>query len=198
MRDEACYACRPAPPVPCAVEIPLIGSPSRWKKSQGMISPVSRARVSALFFCASKTLRRAGMRGNCRPSPFFVSPGLSLSQPALKSTCFHLASQQFGSEPPGLGRGSRRTRVCSTLLVDRVPFMFFSDLRAHLRRHRWHRLAFRYGSVTQVFLESRLGKDEDDRQSFGSRILQGNRKSTRLNSSHPSISYAVFCLKKKK
>src|SRR5438309_8188418 len=28
--------------------------------------------------------------------------------------------------------------------------------------------------------------------------LQGDRKSTRLNSSHSSISYAVFCLKKKK
>src|SRR5690348_18154937 len=27
--------------------------------------------------------------------------------------------------------------------------------------------------------------------------IQGDRKSTRLNSSHPSISYAVFCLKKK-
>src|SRR5690348_17599790 len=27
---------------------------------------------------------------------------------------------------------------------------------------------------------------------------QSDRKSTRLNSSHPSISYAVFCLKKKK
>src|SRR5438876_6887402 len=27
---------------------------------------------------------------------------------------------------------------------------------------------------------------------------QGDRKSTRLNSSHPSTSYAVFCLKKKK
>src|SRR5690348_17656484 len=27
---------------------------------------------------------------------------------------------------------------------------------------------------------------------------QKDRKSTRLNSSHPSISYAVFCLKKKK
>src|SRR5690348_18418253 len=27
---------------------------------------------------------------------------------------------------------------------------------------------------------------------------QTDRKSTRLNSSHPSISYAVFCLKKKK
>src|SRR5690348_18111349 len=29
-------------------------------------------------------------------------------------------------------------------------------------------------------------------------LLQPDRKSTRLNSSHPSISYAVFCLKKKK
>src|SRR5690348_18073498 len=28
--------------------------------------------------------------------------------------------------------------------------------------------------------------------------VAGDRKSTRLNSSHPSISYAVFCLKKKK
>src|SRR5437868_9078539 len=28
-------------------------------------------------------------------------------------------------------------------------------------------------------------------------FLQGDRKSTRLNSSHVSISYAVFCLKKK-
>src|SRR5689334_24121470 len=28
--------------------------------------------------------------------------------------------------------------------------------------------------------------------------LDGDRKSTRLNSSHSSISYAVFCLKKKK
>src|SRR5690242_21530591 len=29
------------------------------------------------------------------------------------------------------------------------------------------------------------------------RLLRGDRKSTRLNSSHMSISYAVFCLKKK-
>src|SRR3712207_8122518 len=32
----------------------------------------------------------------------------------------------------------------------------------------------------------------------GSRICRGDRKSTRLNSSHANISYAVFCLKKKK
>src|SRR3712207_7093610 len=30
------------------------------------------------------------------------------------------------------------------------------------------------------------------------RECQGDRKSTRLNSSHANISYAVFCLKKKK
>src|SRR6266487_5905604 len=29
-------------------------------------------------------------------------------------------------------------------------------------------------------------------------VTRRDRKSTRLNSSHPSISYAVFCLKKKK
>src|SRR5438876_5406957 len=32
----------------------------------------------------------------------------------------------------------------------------------------------------------------------GGRNASQDRKSTRLNSSHPSISYAVFCLKKKK
>src|SRR3712207_7556626 len=51
-----------------------------------------------------------------------------------------------------------------------------------------------------------LGKGEDglkpQLQAPGHRILArldsvGDRKSTRLNSSHANISYAVFCLKKK-
>src|SRR5689334_24185800 len=33
---------------------------------------------------------------------------------------------------------------------------------------------------------------------LGQKFGDGDRKSTRLNSSHSSISYAVFCLKKKK
>src|SRR5690348_4449365 len=33
---------------------------------------------------------------------------------------------------------------------------------------------------------------------YGKTLALADRKSTRLNSSHPSISYAVFCLKKKK
>src|SRR5256886_4166199 len=35
-------------------------------------------------------------------------------------------------------------------------------------------------------------------QMFGDASAKGDRKSTRLNSSHSQISYAVFCLKKKK
>src|SRR5215217_9371237 len=33
---------------------------------------------------------------------------------------------------------------------------------------------------------------------LGARAVEEDRKSTRLNSSHANISYAVFCLKKKK
>src|SRR5690348_17787687 len=53
-------------------------------------------------------------------------------------------------------------------------------------------------------LSTLFGKsDADNRQflqvpRFVARIDGLDRKSTRLNSSHPSISYAVFCLKKKK
>src|SRR3712207_7832184 len=53
--------------------------------------------------------------------------------------------------------------------------------------------AFRFqGSGGEHLLQLRLG--------FGSQGglgLLGDRKSTRLNSSHANISYAVFCLKKK-
>src|SRR2546422_2991870 len=52
-------------------------------------------------------------------------------------------------------------------------------------------------------LDLRLGHDQ--RRGEGDRIAPGrgmrstsDRESTRLNSSHGSISYAVFCLKKKK
>src|SRR5438309_4078780 len=38
---------------------------------------------------------------------------------------------------------------------------------------------------------------EGDRRSVGWERQRKDRKSTRLNSSHSSISYAVFCLKKK-
>src|SRR3712207_8632393 len=40
-------------------------------------------------------------------------------------------------------------------------------------------------------IETEIGGEDEDKS-------EGDRKSTRLNSSHANISYAVFCLKKKK
>src|SRR3974390_3584853 len=48
--------------------------------------------------------------------------------------------------------------------------------------------------ISWVFQEARLAKGE---LTFRGRRVE-DRKSTRLNSSHLYISYAVFCLKKKK
>src|SRR5207302_7977369 len=42
------------------------------------------------------------------------------------------------------------------------------------------------------------GIDDDEENGGGGKIFIADRKSTRLNSSHVKISYAVFCLKKKK
>src|SRR5690348_17840335 len=59
-----------------------------------------------------------------------------------------------------------------------------------------------YGEAERVVgdLTGELGNR--DQYFFATKVWtngkQADRKSTRLNSSHPSISYAVFCLKKKK
>src|SRR5690348_17610218 len=60
---------------------------------------------------------------------------------------------------------------------------------------------------TTLFRSKEHGIEGEAAESIVSKIADGyvpwqeaslDRKSTRLNSSHPSISYAVFCLKKKK
>src|SRR5437868_12470935 len=55
---------------------------------------------------------------------------------------------------------------------------------------------FRSGRRRRPALGPPLGRLPGRRRGPG--IVPGDRKSTRLNSSHVSISYAVFCLKKKK
>src|SRR5207249_8242736 len=50
-----------------------------------------------------------------------------------------------------------------------------------------------FASDTEAFY-GRLG----GARRLSQRAIESDRKSTRLNSSHVSISYAVFCLKKKK
>src|SRR5256886_13147356 len=57
----------------------------------------------------------------------------------------------------------------------------------------------RGGNERGLLVSERLGAAEDVRRlSHGAKTSGKDRKSTRLNSSHSQISYAVFCLKKKK
>src|SRR5438874_7310466 len=63
------------------------------------------------------------------------------------------------------------------------------------RTNFWGRGALRYGPL-QFNAASRDGFDVDWPISYDD--VKPDRKSTRLNSSHVEISYAVFCLKKKK
>src|SRR5690348_17484258 len=49
-----------------------------------------------------------------------------------------------------------------------------------------------------VALDKRGKRMKGDMPAKNASLVKADRKSTRLNSSHPSISYAVFCLKKKK
>src|SRR2546422_8370184 len=94
----------------------------------------------------------------------------------------------------------------------------------YLRRHAWLKRrgqdAFDWTSHQLIFERASLADDDDacdcveqnalflshgvrttNKNSSGliqQRLRAGDRKSTRLNSSHGYISYAVFCLKKKK
>src|SRR5690348_17368167 len=60
-----------------------------------------------------------------------------------------------------------------------------------------HRFQFQ-NTVIRDWNGQKLYDLADLSKSRGKRVVEPlDRKSTRLNSSHPSISYAVFCLKKK-
>src|SRR5690349_22047932 len=61
-----------------------------------------------------------------------------------------------------------------------------SGLRVHPKRRRHVSLPTRYREI--IFAPTMVGHVKSSQ----------DRKSTRLNSSHVEISYAVFCLKKKK
>src|SRR5690348_17655147 len=60
------------------------------------------------------------------------------------------------------------------------------------------RLPGRRAGAVQRVSGNLFGKLRQETDFAGDVGDEGDRKSTRLNFSHPSISYAVFCLKKKK
>src|SRR3712207_8311140 len=84
------------------------------------------------------------------------------------------------------------------LMIRRPPrstlFPYTTLFRSKVGRSRFHSL------TEQVFPTLfRIGKVEGVSVFDGSHPISfSDRKSTRLNSSHANISYAVFCLKKKK
>src|SRR3712207_7467080 len=94
----------------------------------------------------------------------------------------------------------------STLFPYTTLFRSVGHLEAHL--------VLDVGGVDAVALAELAGlrvevvlRHDEQRQALGARAAgaldadragQQDRKSTRLNSSHANISYAVFCLKKKK
>src|SRR5690348_17957950 len=88
------------------------------------------------------------------------------------------------------------------LLVIPINLFFFSSRRRHTRwTGDWSSdvcssdLVAERRRVLQPVAREPVAADVGNEDPAGE--LQGDRKSTRLNSSHPSISYAVFCLKKK-
>src|SRR5438876_8818396 len=84
--------------------------------------------------------------------------------------------------------------VCDMLFL--LIFFFFLMIRRPPRSTLFpYTTLFRSAWVGQVRYAYADGRGGQQRYAYG---LEIDRKSTRLNSSHPSISYAVFCLKKKK
>src|SRR5699024_12494471 len=59
--------------------------------------------------------------------------------------------------------------------------------------------AYRFLTVSRGVADVIFARTDNFREAFTQRVdhIRRDRKSTRLNSSHVSISYAVFCLKKK-
>src|SRR6266536_4250123 len=77
-------------------------------------------------------------------------------------------------------------------------FFFFSSRRRHTRSTRDWSSDVCSSDLGQCVAEDRSSvRRMPLRSNLYLSLPQGDRKSTRLNSSHEWISYAVFCLKKK-
>src|SRR5690349_23868510 len=79
-------------------------------------------------------------------------------------------------------------------------FFFFSSRRRHTRSLRDWSSDVCSSDLRRLRLDAARAPAEDAEAVDHRRVRVGaqDRKSTRLNSSHVEISYAVFCLKKKK
>src|SRR3712207_6924547 len=83
------------------------------------------------------------------------------------------------------------TEIYTLSLHDALPIFAYRPLRRTETNLRMRAVAERLGHRAPAAAES-------DSRALGAILVALDRKSTRLNSSHANISYAVFCLKKKK
>src|SRR5699024_1597387 len=93
--------------------------------------------------------------------------------------------------------GQREGRNADSLGVEGVfdPGAHLAFNAPLLHRYRLEHHPHHDAVLVETLDAPHLGRFEDDAPEVGVVV---DRKSTRLNSSHVSISYAVFCLKKKK
>src|SRR5207302_11127358 len=108
-----------------------------------------------------------------------------------------LAGQSHAYLPPILPSTTSATTAFSTLsLHDALPILIpqLADAEEVLTKiEREPGVSYTVLIPNEKGLERGLELCDD----VGERLLVRDRKSTRLNSSHVKISYAVFCLKKK-
>src|SRR5699024_11219908 len=98
-------------------------------------------------------------------------------------------------------------RILKSQLESGTPFMFYRDEVNRANSNIQSGLIYCSNLCTEItqnqspteFLEEYVEADQTIVKKYksGDYVVCKDRKSTRLNSSHVSISYAVFCLKKK-
>src|SRR5947209_15620515 len=81
----------------------------------------------------------------------------------------------------------------TTLFRSNRPFRVGAEARAEMKRRQVELRGEHWIGLSIVPLQTDVVRVRRDPV-----VVGGDRKSTRLNSSHANISYAVFCLKKKK
>src|SRR3712207_59344 len=86
------------------------------------------------------------------------------------------------------------TEIYTLSLHDALP-IYPPPTAAAIAHRDWERIDI---AGYHFHLGSQLTEVAPFRAALGTLAGLGDRKSTRLNSSHANISYAVFCLKKKK
>src|SRR5207248_3798067 len=103
--------------------------------------------------------------------------------------------------PPLFFCRSGALRALPSFLHDALPILELArvDHRAEALEHRAERgeAGGRGGLTSTKLVERALRVAQARRQPAALEPERQDRKSTRLNSSHRTISYAVFCLKKK-